>query len=341
MGSTFSAKVAADLISYARTQGADGDQLEAMLRLPPGWSSRQDIRIPAATMASMWKRAIDGAGDPDLAFHMAVERMFNADRTTKLIMEASATVREAFEQAAQYSVLIADALAVEIGERGDIVYIEFSSRPDWQGQPPDVVKDCINISMVSAALAVQRLIGQRCPPALLSFAFASPDNAAEYYRVYDCSIEFGSEHNRIGFRTEVAEQPVSSEDAGLKAALRRYADELKANFAHHGPFSDTVRAVILDKMDPFPPTLPTVASALAASDRSVQRRLKEEELTFKGLVEDVRMELAQRHLTTSDRSIDEVAYLSGYADTSSFVRAFKRRHGTPPRQFATARSRTP
>ena len=51
------------------------------------------------------------------------------------------------------------------------------------------------------------------------------------------------------------------------------------------------------------------------------------------------MGLAEKHLFGTEHSIDEVAYLSGYADTSSFVRAFKRWHGVPPRQLALQRDR--
>ena len=36
--------------------------------------------------------------------------------------------------------------------------------------------------------------------------------------------------------------------------------------------------------------------------------------------------------------VDEVARLVGYADTSSFVRAFKRCKGQPPRRFAQGRT---
>lgn len=337
MGSTFSARVAADLIRYAASKGADGEALAAMLRLPPGRLGREDTRIPCSTMAALWKRAMDDTGDPDIAFNMASEHMFKANRTTQLIMESSKTVREAFQLAAQYSVLIADAMAVEVGETESTIYIEFVPRPDWIVQPPEVVRDCLNITCVSAVLALRQLIGRDSPPSLLTFSFSAPTNVARYYRVFDCSIEFEAVSNRIGFPLEVASAAIELEDRGLMAALRQYADGLKDNFDPRESFSQSVKTRILDLMDPFPPTLTRVARDLGSSERSAQRRLGEEGVTFKGLVEDTRMELAERYLTTSHRSVDEVAYLSGYADTSSFVRAFKRRYGVPPRRFAKER----
>ena len=88
MASTFSAKVAADLIQYARSRGADGDALEAMLHLPPGRLGMENVRIPCAAMAALWKRAMEAVGDPDLAFHMTLERRFHADRTTQGLQAA-------------------------------------------------------------------------------------------------------------------------------------------------------------------------------------------------------------------------------------------------------------
>ena len=70
------------------------------------------------------------------------------------------------------------------------------------------------------------------------------------------------------------------------------------------------------------------------SERSLQRRLQLEGETYKRLVERARMALSEKYLLNSKRSVDEVAYLSGYADPSSFVRAFRRRHGESPRQFS-------
>lgn len=334
MASTFSARVAADLIAFASERGGDEAALRTLLGLPQDQLGREDVRIPCATMARMWEAAHQQTQDPCLALHLAEARTPAANRTTTLIMESSRNVLEAFELAAKYSVLIADAMSVEIGEIDETIYVQFTPQADWALQPLPVVQDCLNITYLSAVQAVQRLTGSRQPPSLLSFAMPKPENLAEYFRIFNCSIRFDATANRIGFPKVLRDSPVVTGDAGLKEVLKQYAEELKSRFQAGGGLVDEVLRAIYDGMSPHPPTLSVVARSLGISDRSLQRRLKLEGETYKQLVERARMTLSQTYLLNSNRNLDEIAYLSGYADTSSFVRAFRRWHGQSPRQFA-------
>ena len=334
---TFSARVAADIVAFAAEQGADGAALIDLLGLEPGHLNREDVRIPCVAMARMWEAAIEQTGDALLGLHLAEARNLAANRTTSLIMESSATVREAFDLAAKYSVLIADVMAVEIGEQNDTIYIEFTPHSQWAQQSPLVVLDCLNITYLSAVHSVQRLTGSLHPPTLLTFTLPKPANLSEYFRVFDCSVKFEARCNRIGFPKALRDARVATSDVGLKELLKRYAEDLKSRFQPGGSVVNDVVREILSRMSPFPPTLSTVAKALGMSDRTLQRQLKLAGETYKGLVERARMELSEKYLLNSNQSVDEIAYLSGYSDTSSFVRAFRRWHGETPRQFAKHR----
>ncbi|MNR69087.1 DNA-binding transcriptional activator FeaR [compost metagenome] len=51
------------------------------------------------------------------------------------------------------------------------------------------------------------------------------------------------------------------------------------------------------------------------------------------MLAETRYALALQHLREADCSISEVAYLLGFADSSSFSRAFKRWNGQSPSQY--------
>ncbi len=334
MEPTFSSKFAADLIAYAAKQGGDPTALLSLTRLPQEAMNREDIRIPCSTMAAVWFAAMEQTGDENLAMHLGMSRTFGADRTTSLIMEACSTVLEAFQQAARYSVLIADVMSVDLGEVDDSLYIEFEPRTAWREQPEIVQLDCLAITYVAAVSSLKRLVGTHHPPSILSVRFPRPTNVMTWFEVFDCAVEFGAQANRIGFPSELKSHTVASRDLGLKAAIRTYADGLMATLESQPAVTREVMAAIARGMSPRPPTLADVSRSLAMSERSLQRILGAEGQTYRGLVETVRMELSERYLREGTRSIDEVAYLTGYADTSSFVRAFKRCKGQPPRRYA-------
>ena len=95
----------------------------------------------------MWEAAIEQTGDAFLALHLAETQSFAANRTTSLIMESSATVLEAFELAAKYSALIADVMAVEIGEiRTTRFTLILRTTSTGLSNHKSVVRDCLNIA---------------------------------------------------------------------------------------------------------------------------------------------------------------------------------------------------
>ncbi|MFN9944969.1 MAG: helix-turn-helix transcriptional regulator, partial [bacterium] len=78
------------------------------------------------------------------------------------------------------------------------------------------------------------------------------------------------------------------------------------------------------------PSLPTVARRLALGERTLQRRLREEGLTFRALVDDVRHECAKIQRATPEVSVAEVAYSLGFSSPSAFHHAYRRWTGASP-----------
>jgi AraC-like DNA-binding protein len=77
-------------------------------------------------------------------------------------------------------------------------------------------------------------------------------------------------------------------------------------------------------------TAERVAVQLGVSVRSLQRALAREDLSFRSMLRDQRMEAAYQALVTTSRSIDRIAASCGYAELSSFYRAFRRQFARTP-----------
>ena len=80
-------------------------------------------------------------------------------------------------------------------------------------------------------------------------------------------------------------------------------------------------------------SLEAVASNFNMSFRSLQRRLKEEGITFLEIVEKVRKNLAIHYLSSEQLQIKDIAYTLGYNEPSAFLRAFKRWTGETPTSY--------
>ena len=73
-----------------------------------------------------------------------------------------------------------------------------------------------------------------------------------------------------------------------------------------------------------------VAQALATSERSLQRKLQAEGVSFRDVVDEARHKLAIVYLGDRTLSLTDVACLLGYSEGAAFTRAYKRWTGTAP-----------
>jgi AraC-like DNA-binding protein len=108
--------------------------------------------------------------------------------------------------------------------------------------------------------------------------------------------------------------------------------ELKQQLAN-SPLKEQAKGILKRLLAGQKPRLADVAVELRVSTRTLQRRLLEEGITFHELVEEARREMAQHYLRQPSLEFNETAYLLGYEDPNSFIRAFHKWEGTSPGEW--------
>ena len=98
-------------------------------------------------------------------------------------------------------------------------------------------------------------------------------------------------------------------------------------------FESSVRRAIADLLPLGQPALHRVADTMNMNSRTLQRRLAEFGLTYRQLVDEVRLETARRLFENSELGLSIIAYSLGYSDPAHFSRAFVRWTGTTPWKF--------
>ena len=81
------------------------------------------------------------------------------------------------------------------------------------------------------------------------------------------------------------------------------------------------------------PETPAMAQSLCMSASTLRRRLADEGQTYQGLKDSVRKELAIAWLAEPEHSFADIALRLGFADTSSFYKAFRKWSGTNPGHY--------
>lgn len=94
-----------------------------------------------------------------------------------------------------------------------------------------------------------------------------------------------------------------------------------------------VRQLIVDKLPKGAANLEAIASAAAMSAKTLERRLAEHGCAFTELLDTVRCQTAKHYLEETGLRVSQIAYLAGYTQPASLVRAFKRWTGKTPMQY--------
>ncbi|WP_028302596.1 AraC family transcriptional regulator [Oceanospirillum beijerinckii] len=86
------------------------------------------------------------------------------------------------------------------------------------------------------------------------------------------------------------------------------------------------------------PTLNDIAQQMQLEPWTLRRRLQQEGITFKQLLDETRNGLATRYVRDTPLALGEISYLMGFSTPEAFQRAFKRWHGIAPGQYRSGRS---
>ena len=122
------------------------------------------------------------------------------------------------------------------------------------------------------------------------------------------------------------------QDAETSAICQQQCQLLLARMSKSSGFVERVRHCIVARPGCFP-DINYVADKLHMTARTLRRRLASEGSSYQQVLADVRYELAREYLATSKLAIEEIAAMLGYSSPGNFTHAFKRWHGSAPRQY--------
>jgi AraC-like DNA-binding protein len=172
-------------------------------------------------------------------------------------------------------------------------------------------------------------------PTVIKFTYSEPSSTAAHREYFRCPIRFDAPIASIVFRAADLNLPLVRADETLSGYLSEYAEQVLASLVQGETMRHAVRAAIWSLLGDGTPSLEDVAAALRLAPRTLQRRLAAESTSLHAEIEEIRKTMALSVLRDRSISIEDVAFLLGYAEPSTFFRSFKRWTGTTPRRFRT------
>ena len=286
--------------------------------------------MPLSALRALLDAAEAMTGDPSLGVHMAVNFPRGIYGVVEFIARNCATVRDGLRHIVRYAALLTNRVAVTFEERGGTGIVEHAIH----GEPLATGRHANEFFICALVLQARELAGAPFVPKRVWFAHPERDAIDELVaHLGTREIAFGTGTNGVELAAELLALPIRSADPALLSLLDREAAASLEQRREVVPFIDQVRSAISQQFGTGAPTLGGVAQALGTSTRTLQRRLGEDAVSFRDVVESVREAIARKYLGESTMGLGEIAFRLGYTDVSTFQRAFKRWTGMTPGTF--------
>ena len=304
----------------------DADALFRRAGLDPGRLRDSSARYPLTGMQRLWALATTATGDECFGLEVAQAWHPTTFHALGYSALASETLRGALLRVVRYGRVVTTGARLELQQDGDDVALRLLGSPPGQNMVPASV----DAGVASVLILCREGRGGQINPVRVTLTRSEPSCSVRLHAFFGCRVKFGATENCMVFRA-------SDLDAHLPTAnpvLQRVNEQVLTDYLARLERSEVtvqVQAKLIQQLPSGEVDESSVARALNLSLRSMQRKLKARGVSFRNLLDDTRRQLAEQYLKDSTLSVSEIAYLLGFAEVSSFSRAFRRWTGRAPR----------
>jgi AraC-like DNA-binding protein len=297
-----------------------------------------ELRVSHAALDHMLRAAQERGGARDFGL-LAAERL-SPDHldVVEYAARSQPTLRAGLEQAMRYYALLHDAFKAhfEVVDDTAVLHVSFGGLP--------VDASIYEFVLAAHVLSVRRMTGLvHAAPLETHFTHGRPKSTQLHERIFQSRLRFGQQRSALVFARTLLDAPLLAADEGLAGVLERHAAIALQKLGGRAGLVARVSEIVREELGSGKLSADMIARRLAISTRTLHRRLRVENSSYRAVVDDVRREIALHSLRDRQLSIVEVGYLLGFTTGPAFHRAFRRWTGTSVAALRSEflKSRTP
>ncbi len=303
-------------------------------QIDPATLAAPDHHIKCGAAVSLLEYCSRLARDPLFGLHLAERQEPEAFGCAVTLARAAPTLREGLQSLVDYVPvstsreceleLVTAREVAELRWRTDTGFGD-AQQPNYQG-------------LLLQMKTLQMLGGRSFRPlyATLTFKVGRMELQPLQERL-GCRVYGSLPVNAIAFPTDILDTPLVTSDSLVFGLLGSYLAQIRA--IAKASLIEQVEAYVRSALSSGNCSVEGCAESLGTSARTLQKRLTRLRSKFADIVQNERINRAKHVLIWSDCTLDEIAFQLGYAEQTSFGRAFKRVTGMTPQAFRASESR--
>jgi AraC-like DNA-binding protein len=327
--STVSAGNASSLIELAVLKGASREELYRRSGIVAEHLDDQDNRVPMSAYFQLMHAAKQLTDDPAFALEYGTTVHMQEFSILGLIFHACETVIDAIAQANRYGQLVID---VDTGTTDRFQWLRRDGElwlVDTRPNPNDFPE--LTEVTFGRFMRLTRPFWDEPLVTEVNLTHPAPPYQAEYDRLWRVPTTFDSDWNAMRIEESKLKHRIAVQPRFAFGILSEHAEQLLKSLEGTKTTRGRVESLLMPVLHTGEVSMDHVASKLLLSRQTLYRQLKAEGVTFEGVLDELRRELAVHYLTGKKTSVNETAYLVGFSEPAAFSRAFKRWTGQSPR----------
>ena len=286
-----------------------------------------DILVPFTSVLQLFEAAIATTGCKHFGLLLGERNSLQNLGLLGLLFRSSPTLGVAIKEIIKHLGVHAQGIIRELHVDGAVAYISTDFERVELAQEIQIVQ----MSVAMNWKLTQLVTNNRWHPSSICFAFSEPDNSVFYRRFFNIPVQFNAEFNGIVFHSSDLDLPLKEYDPLLNQEMQRQVGKLEEEIV--GDFVADVKRTIRKNMKLGICSIDSTVRFFPFQKRTFQKKLKNNGVTYQGLLDEVRFQKAEVYLIKSDINISQLADLLCYTDGSVFSTAFRKRYGLSPRQW--------
>jgi AraC-like DNA-binding protein len=331
---TVSAAYVKSLVALAVSRGADRAALLERAGINPVEIADPDKRMKFERFKMLMAASKALTNDPALALRFGGQLPFAGMSIVGLICQAAETMGAAFTEMNRYARLVIEVDGHETGDRFQIVKRENGVWLEDRRRHPNDFPE-LTESTWTRFIVVSAQVFPRTAFAKAAYVpHAAPSYRAQYEALWQVPVHFDSGRNALLIEESWLALKINQSNRYAFGIFSERAEAMLKTLLE----SKTVRGRVESTLIPILHTgqvgMADVARKIGLSRATLYRQLREEDVGYDAVLDELRHRMALHYLDGRKVSASQTAYLVGFANPAAFSRAFKRWTGKSPKEYS-------
>jgi AraC-like DNA-binding protein len=319
------------VVEAVRARGLEPHRLLREAGISPELLDVPQARVSPHHYSTLWRLVI---GRLDDEFFGQDSRRMKTGSFALMVRSVvhCTTLGAALDRACRFIGIFLDDTVVSIDAAGDEACLTL--RCTTAGTPPRVFAHETLLVMVYGLACW--LVGRRIPVLAADFAYPAPATSSEYPALFSDAMRFEAPQTQLRFDAQLLGLAVVQSERSAKEFLRVAPENILLRYKNTQGLAARIRRRLRQVLPQELPELDTLARELNTAPATLRRHLKAEGQTYQTIKDEIRRDLAITYLSTTDKSIGEIALELGFLEPSAFHRAFRKWAHTSPGAYRRA-----